>query len=356
MKRNTLLFLAPRQVEIHEDDLPAGQPGQVLVEAIVSGLSAGTEMLIYRGEAPEDLPADATIAALSGGLAFPLRYGYSLVGEIVETASGVDPAWVGRRVFVFHPHQSHFWADIADLHPLPNLPAAAAITNSDAVFLANMETAINFLHDGAPLTGERVIVFGQGVVGLLTTALLARLPLAQLITLDRHPLRRGWSLALGARDSLPDGADLRSAAGLLGPDGADLVYELSGSPPALGQAIAAAGYGGRVVIGSWYGRKRVELDLGGAFHRQRVRLVSSQVSTIAPELRGRWDKTRRLAFAWQALAEVQPSRLISHRFPFTQAAEAYALCDRAPESVLQVIMEFRHAATAPPDKSTPMQT
>lgn len=339
MNRSTLVFVAPRRVEIQEETLPPGQPGQVLVRALVSAISAGTELLIYRGEAPEDLPADATIPALSGRLVFPLAYGYSLVGEVVGLAAGGDPAWLGRQVFVFHPHQSHFWADAPDLHPLP--PGVEA---EDAVFLPNVETAVNFLHDGAPLAGERVVVFGQGVVGLLTTALLSRLPLSQLITLDRHPLRRRWSYELGAHSSLAPDADLRS---LLGPEGADLVYELSGAPAALDQAIAAAGFGGRVVIGSWYGRRRVELDLGGAFHRQRLRMVGSQVSTIAPELGGRWDKTRRLAFAWQMLADLRPARLITHRFPFAQAAAAYALCDRQPESVLQVTIHWQNGGRGP---------
>lgn len=332
MKRSSLVFVAPRQIELREEILPPGQPGQVLVRALVSAISAGTEMLIYRGEAPDDLPADAAIAALSGPLTFPLSYGYSLVGEVIETGPGVDPAWAGRQVFVFHPHQSHLWADVTDLHPLP-----AGVGVEDAVFLPSVETAINFLHDGAPLAGDRVVVFGQGVVGLLTTALLARLPLAQLVTLDRYPLRRRWSRELGAHTDLPTDADLSP---LLGPDAADLVYELSGAPAALDQAIAATGYGGRVVIGSWYGRKRVDLDLGGVFHRQRIHLIGSQVSTIAPELRGRWDKARRLAFAWQMLSELRPARLISHRFPLTQAAAAYALCDRQPESALQVILDW----------------
>lgn len=332
MKRRSLLFLAPRRVEIREEPLASGEPGQVLVKALVSAISAGTELLIYRGEAPANLPADATIAALSGSLAFPLQYGYSVVGEVIETMPGADSAWMGRHVFAFHPHQSHFWANAADLHPLP-----AGIAPEDALFLPNVETAINFLHDGAPLVGEQVVVFGQGVVGLLTTALLARLPLSRLITLDRYPLRRQRSLAWGAHVSREDAGPMRS---LLAPRGADLVYELSGSPAALDQAIAVAGYDGRVVIGSWYGRKAVALDLGGVFHRSRIRLISSQVSTVAPELSGRWNKTRRLAFAWQMLAELHPIHLITHHFPFAQAAEAYTLLDQHPEQVLQSILSY----------------
>jgi 2-desacetyl-2-hydroxyethyl bacteriochlorophyllide A dehydrogenase len=339
MKRSTLFFVAPRQVEMRDETLPPGRPGQVLVRALASAISAGTEMLIYRGEAPAELPADAVIPALAGPLAFPLSYGYSLVGEVIEAGPDVDPAWVGRRVFIFHPHQSHCWADVTALHPLP-----AGIETEDAVFLPAIETAINFLHDGAPLIGEQVTVFGQGIVGLLTTALLARLLLTRLITLDQHPLRRRWSQALGAHISLAPNTDLRPH---LEAEGADLVYELSGAPAALSQAIAAAGFGGRVVIGSWYGRKQVELDLGGAFHRRRIRLVGSQVSTLAPELRGRWDKARRLALAWQVLAELHPTRLISHRFPFAQADAAYALCDRQPESSLQIVLDWSAESHSP---------
>jgi threonine dehydrogenase-like Zn-dependent dehydrogenase len=149
-----------------------------------------------------------------------------------------------------------------------------------------METALSFLMDGRPMIGERVAVFGQGVVGLLTTALLARFPLSGLVTFDRYPLRREWSSRLG-NEEVPQlaSATLDEARELLQGDqaaGADLVYELSGNPQALNQAIALTSYHGRIVIGSWYGQKRAELDLGGRFHRSQIQLISSQVSHIAP--------------------------------------------------------------------------
>ena len=191
--------------------------------------------------------------------------------------------------------------------------------------MPNMETAVNFLMDGQPLIGEQVVVFGQGVVGLLTTALLARLPLARLLTLDRYPLRRQASLALGAHASL-DPAEPQELTRLhtmlqQGQQGADLTYELSGNPAALDQAIAATGFSGRVVIGSWYGQKRADINLGGRFHRSRMRLISSQVSTLAPQWTGRWSKARRLQVAWWMLEQVRPAHLITHRFPLAQAAQ-----------------------------------
>jgi threonine dehydrogenase-like Zn-dependent dehydrogenase len=122
--------------------------------------------------------------------------------------------------------------------------------------------------------------------------------------------------------------------------GADLTYELSGNPGALDQAIAATGFNGRVVVGSWYGQKRANVDLGGRFHRSRVRLISSQVSTIAPEWSGRWTKSRRLDLAWQMLQQVRPAQLITHRFPIHQASQAYVLLDQHPEKAIQVMLTY----------------
>ena len=123
-------------------------------------------------------------------------------------------------------------------------------------------------------------------------------------------------------------------------DGYDLTFELSGSPSALDDAIALTGFGGRVLIGSWYGEKQTTLDLGGDFHRSRIKLISSQVSTIAPELSARWDKSRRFEVVWDALQRIQPQKWITHRFPLEQAGEAYKLLDKQPQETIQII--FTH--------------
>jgi 2-desacetyl-2-hydroxyethyl bacteriochlorophyllide A dehydrogenase len=341
MHRQSLFFTAPRRVEVRDEPLPPPAAGEVLVQTVASAISPGTEVLVYRGQAPSDLVVDETISALAGTFSFPLKYGYAAVGRVADLGPGVDPAWRGRLVFAFHPHETHFTAPAANLLPVPG-----DVAPDDALFLPNMETAVNFLHDGAPLTGEQVAVFGQGVVGLLTTALLARLPLASLTTLDRYPLRRETSLALGAHASLdPSAPDvLAQLQSLLQADrpyaGADLTYELSGAPAALDMALAATGFSGRIVVGSWYGQKRADLNLGGRFHRSRIRLISSQVSTLAPELTGRWTKARRLQVAWQMLREVKAARFITHRFPLAEAARAYELIDQRPDQCIQVVLTY----------------
>ena len=337
LTRRGVVFTAPGAVEVRQERAPEPGRGEVRVATSVSAVSAGTELLIYRGQAPEALPADDALPALQGTLAFPLKYGYACVGRVESLGAGVDPEWAGRLVFGFNPHETCFTARIESLLPLPDSldPARAAL-------LPNLETAVNFVHDGRPLAGERVVVIGQGVVGLLTTALLARFPLARLITLDPLPGRRALARALGAHEAL----DPLAAEGLarlheaLEGAGADLVYELSGDPAALDLALASAGFAARVVIGSWYGRKRAAPDLGGAFHRSRVRLLSSQVSTIDPELSGRWDKPRRLDWALRMLQELDLSPLPVERVPLSQAPEAYRRLDRQPNEHLQVI--FNH--------------
>jgi 2-desacetyl-2-hydroxyethyl bacteriochlorophyllide A dehydrogenase len=334
LKRWALWFTAPRQIEVREEPLPTPAAGQVLARSLVSAISPGTEMLIYRGQFPAGLTTDAAIAALPGALAYPLQYGYATVGEVRALGPGVEAHWLGQRVFAFQPHASHFLAAPETLIPLP-----PEITPESAVFLPNTETAVNLLHDGAPLLGERVLVIGQGIVGLLTTALLAQFPLAQLLTLDHLAQRRQWSRAFGAHQSLAPDAAWLEALRATHFAGADLVYELSGAPAALDTAIAAAGYSGRIIVGSWYGQNRAPLDLGGRFHRERLRIVSSQVSTIAPELQGRWSKPRRFAVAWQMLQVIQPARLITHRYPLHDAARAYQQIDQCASETIQVVFD-----------------
>jgi 2-desacetyl-2-hydroxyethyl bacteriochlorophyllide A dehydrogenase len=341
MKSHAVFFTALRQAEVREEILPALQAEQALVQTACSAISPGTEMLLYRGEFPSELPLDKTLSALSGVFAYPLKYGYAAVGEVVDLGTGVDPTWLGRRVFAFQPHADRFISAVNELIPIPQ-----TLSFEEAVFLPNMETGVNLVLDGAPAIGEQVAVLGQGIVGLLTTALLAQFPLSSLVTADRYELRRNASSGLGAGITLDPGEEdfLEMAQRGLQADrqyaGADLAFELSGSPAALDQAIVLSGYNGRVVIGSWYGSKRAALDLGGRFHRSRIQLISSQVSTVAPELSGRWDKGRRFDLAWEMLEKIRPSRLITQRFPVTQANQAYQMIDQSPGETIQVVFQY----------------
>jgi 2-desacetyl-2-hydroxyethyl bacteriochlorophyllide A dehydrogenase len=207
------------------------------------------------------------------------------------------------------------------------------LTPAQAALLPNMETAVNLVMDGQPVIGERVAVIGLGVVGLLTVALLARFPLAHLLAVDPLPARRALALQMGAHAAVaPDAhAEIRDY---------DLTYEVSGAPAALNTALARTGYAGRIVIGSWYGSKQAPIDLGGAFHRSRIRLLASQVSTLDPRWLGRWDKTRRFAVAWEMLRHIDASALITHRLPVTQASAAYRLLDQEAHQAVQVLFEY----------------
>ncbi len=337
----SLVFTAPHQVDVVESELPPPQAGQVVVETVVSGISAGSEMLVYRGQMPRDLAVDDTIAALGGLFDYPVRYGYAAVGRVRDLGADVEPSWRDRLVFAFQPHASHFVTDVANLRLLP-----PALAPEAAVFLPNMETAVSLVMDGSPVVGERVAVVGQGVVGLLVTWLLAQLSLATLVTVDGLALRRRWSEQMGATVSLgPEALDgaVRALAGSsaeAGPDGADLTLELSGNPQALDAAIALTGFGGRIVVGSWYGEKRVDVDLGGRFHRAHMRLISSQVSHLGPRWLARWTKPRRLAVAEGLLARCSPERLVTHRFPLESAAAAYALLDQSPGEAGQIVLTY----------------
>lgn len=343
MNKLSLYFDEPYSVSLKEEPFSLPADDEMLIQSIVSAISAGTEMMIYRGQAPCDILLDDTIPAFADKFRFPLKYGYAMVGRVIAIGSNIAPEWMDRLVFAFHPHESHFLTTPEELIPVP-----AGISPEEATFLPKLETAINFLMDGQPFIGEQVAIFGQGVVGLLTTALLSRLPLASLITLDRYPFRRTLSSGLGAHTSLdpeaPEAMDtlmslLQKESGY---KGADLTYELSGNPAALDKAIAATGCNGRVVIGSWYGQKESCLNLGGRFHRSRIRLISSQVSTISPEWMGRWTKHRRLQTAWQMLKQLKLSSLITHQFPFSRAVDAYALLDTHPEGSVQIILTYEN--------------
>jgi len=334
-KACTLYFTAPKKIEVLETTLPVLKEDEVLVETICSSISAGSEMLVYRGQFPHLADAHDNV---SSDLKYPLAYGYACVGRVVEVGKLVNSNWLNKTVFAFQSHTSSFI-----IHPSSLILIPDSLGSETACFLPNMETAVNLVQDGAPLIGERVLVLGQGIIGLLTASLLSEFPLESLATVDRFELRRNALKVEGQKSKVkgiaPD--DLQPFDKTQGKhSNFDLVFELSGSPSALNDAISLTAFSGRIVIGSWYGENRAEINLGGTFHRSRIKLISSQVSTISPELSGRWDKSRRFDVAWKALERIRPEKWITHRFPIEEAFKAYQLLDENPQETIQVIFEY----------------
>ena len=258
VKRRAVLFTAPGAVEVCTEEMAAPQGDELLIETVVSAISAGTEMLFYRGQVPAGMAADSSIAGLTDGVSYPLKYGYACVGRICEfdrppirqaettEADGqIDAAGKedNHYYFAFHPHESHFCASPQALLPVPE-----GIPPPQAALLPNAETAVNLVMDGAPLVGERVMVMGLGIVGLLTTALLAQFPLAALIAVDPQPHRRLKALRLGASQTIdPGGADgpeaLQEELADAGErHGVDLIYE----PLRPAHSVGRGGLGSRI--------------------------------------------------------------------------------------------------------------
>ena len=339
-RRRSVYFTEPYKVDIREACIEQPGPDQLLVETLVSGISAGTEKLVYQGRIPAGMAVDETIESLGDqAFSYPVKYGYSTVGRVIGIGQGVNPDWCGKIVFAFNPHESHFLSK-------PELLIPIDVSPEDALFLPNMETAVSFLMDSMPMIGEQVAVFGQGVVGLLTTMLLAEYPLGNLVTIDPYAIRRRRSIQLGADVSInplaADGVEtvLASLDGGNAFSGADLTYELSGNPQALQDALDVTGFDGRILLGSWYGDRHVELKLGGVFHRNQIKMISSQVSHLSPRWSGRWDKRRRIQSALSLIARHKPSSLITHRFPVEQAGKAYRLLDQAESDTIQVVLTY----------------
>jgi 2-desacetyl-2-hydroxyethyl bacteriochlorophyllide A dehydrogenase len=326
-------FPHARQVELRHEDVPAPGAGEVRVRTIASGLSQGTEMLVYRGQVPPELALD--LPTFRGSFRFPVKYGYATTGRVVEVGAAVRNVREGDLVFVHHPHQTEFVVPASMAVRLPQDLAAES-----GVLFANAETAINVLLDAHPHLGERIMIFGQGVVGLLLTQLARMAGATNVITVDPVDRRRAVSTALGAHALPPSDGLAERVRDLTDGQGADIVIEASGNPAALVQALDCVASEGTIVVCSWYGTKTVALPLGGSFHRGRIRLVSSQVGSIDPSLSARWSRERRTEFTRDVLPELCLTDLITHRIPLEQVAEAYALVDEHPDETVQVILTY----------------
>jgi threonine dehydrogenase-like Zn-dependent dehydrogenase len=314
-----LFHTGPRRVEIRELPTPRPAAGEVLVRTVCSGISGGTERLVYRGEVPAEMALDDTIDALGGTFSYPFTYGYACVGEVVES---------GQSVFAFHPHQDVFAAQVAELIVLPPVDPAAA------TLLPLVETALQVTLDAGTGYRDRVIVLGAGVLGVLTGLLLRSAGWRPLIA---EPLawRRALADSLGAATAAPEE---------LADERVPLVIDVSGNPEAPAMALDLLAHEGTLLIASWFGTKPVVLPLGGAFHRRRLTIRSTQVSTVPAQLSGSWTRSRRRRETVELLTELPLTQLCTHVFAFADAAEAFRAVDQGLPGLMHAVLAYDRSA------------
>jgi threonine dehydrogenase-like Zn-dependent dehydrogenase len=296
-KARAFWIVGPGRGELRDEELPARGDGDVLVATRYSGISRGTESLVFAGRVPETEHQRMRAPHQAGDFPFPVKYGYASVGQVIEGEHA------GRDVFCLYPHQSRYVVPAAAVIPLPDgVPAARA------VLAANLETALNGLWDARLRLGDRVTVVGGGVVGCLAGYLAARVPGCAVELVDVAPERAPVAAALGLGFALPSRAR---------PD-ADLVLHASGDPAGLTTALALAGQEATVLELSWYGDRPVTVPLGAAFHARRLTLRSSQVGGLPAEQRARWTHRRRLTLALSLLTDPALDVLIDGESDFAE--------------------------------------
>jgi 2-desacetyl-2-hydroxyethyl bacteriochlorophyllide A dehydrogenase len=309
-RARALWFVGPRKVELRDEPLRAPGPRDVVVRALASGVSQGTEMLLYKGEGPAVFDPSLDVAGPGPATGtYPRRYGYAWVGEVVARGAQARLG-EGTRVFALAAHGD---AHVLDGDAVRALPEDFSATR--AVLAANLETALTCTWDADVSIGDDAVVLGGGVVGILTAWLLAKSGVSVTLV-ERSEKRRAAARAL-----VPSALIESTPA----PDGtADVVVEATGDPGMLDVAVASARPEGRIVVASFYGARRAPMDLGDAFHRRRLELRASQVSSIPPRLRERWSPARRWMFVLSLLHERALDALIAPPTAFDHAAELYA--------------------------------
>jgi len=332
-----IVFIAPYKVGKNVKQLQDNHlgPNQVEVKAICSLISSGTELKIFKGLFDE-ARLDVNIKGMAEEtIKYPLTYGYSLVGIVTRCGSGVvdSESIMGKLVFTFSPHSSRVIVDRNTVHIVPD-----GISAEDAMFLPSVETAVSIVHDANIRVGERVSVYGQGLIGLLITGILSRhqtclshSSVGTVTTFDTISDRLAMSSAMGATQAL-----LPLSAKDAGPF--DVSIEVSGNARALQAAIDSTQDGGRIIVGSWYGNSEIQLKLGIDFHRSHKTIKTSQVSTIPAELSALWSKDKRFKLSWELVRLLKPSNLITRWLSLDYAQEAYELLDSGKE----IAVSFRY--------------
>jgi threonine dehydrogenase-like Zn-dependent dehydrogenase len=305
----------PGAGELRDEVLPPLGPGQVRIRTLYTGISRGTEALVFQGRVPPSEYQRMRAPFQDGDFPAPVKYGYCSIGEVEEGPADA----IGRRVFCLYPHQTRYQVPVDQTHRLPD-----SVPSGRAVLAANLETAVNGLWDAAPRLGDRIAVVGAGVLGTLCAWLAGRIPGCEVELIDIDPRREAVAGRLGLAFCLPERAR---------PD-ADLVIHASGAPAGLVTSLELAGFEARVVELSWYGDRQVALPLGQGFHQRRLRLISSQVGSVADAQRARWDHRRRMTLALRLLADQALDCLITGEDHFRALPAVQARLAETPAGTL----------------------
>lgn len=340
------VFNAPRTPAYQTyEDAPL-KPDEVRIRTLFSGISAGTELTYYRGTNPYlskrwDADRRLFVEGEQATFSYPvLNLGYEEVGEVIETGAAVTDIAIGTRLFGTWGHRTHFVANLDYVRPRL-MPAGA--DPLFGIFSHLGAIALNGVHDANIKLGDTVAIFGMGALGQLV-AMMARRSGARVIAIDLHDSRLEMAGRLGADITLNARRDqpAETIKSLTGGLGADVCIEVSGSTAALHEAIRTVAYSARVVAMGFFQGNAQGLFLGDEFHHNRVNLVCSQISGVAPEISNRWNKLR----LWQSAVRLQAEGwldfrpVITHRAPFEQAVALFATIDQHPDEVLHAVLEF----------------
>ena len=319
MDTKAVEFVAPGVVRVIDVDVPKQGRGQCVVRTLFSGISAGTETMAFNGLIDPSTELDESIDSMEGTFAFPFRYGYSCVG-IVERGAGSIAA--GQQVFCLHPHQGVL------VRPADEFVVVDGIAPRVATMLPLVETGLQIALDAGPQDGP-VIVFGLGAIGILAGAAMARSG-TQVIGVEPLDYRREGAATFGIEAVAPDEV----------PADVPMIVDCTGSPEVLASGLGLLAHEGVALVASWYGEKPVELPLGGSFHRRRLTIRSTQVSSIPEALQDEWTFEKRTAAAVELMKELPVDVLATHTFPVAEAQRAFEAADKAEDGLIHAALAY----------------
>lgn len=313
-KVKALWHLSEDQSSIQETDIKEIED-LVSVNTAYSMISLGTERLVAMGQVPHQLYQQMNVPYMEGSFVFPIKYGYSLTGQLED----------GRGVHLMHPHQNYCLVQSQDITTLPE-----TIPLKRATLIANLETALNAVWDGNVQLGDHVLVVGFGLVGSLVARLIDRMPATKVVVADTNPKKVELASSLGFKAVHP--AEIS--------DTFDLAYNVSASGAGLQAAIDAVGFEGKIIELSWYGNRNTVLELGGAFHNERKQLISSQVSNLPPFKRGRWDYKRRKEVVIDLLVDPIFDSHITQEIPLEELPDFFNELRYGTSQALGVVVTY----------------